>query len=194
VLKRECLRPPFISHSLFNHLSWNRVVTRNNHAVTSLRVPDRDKELEFGGNAAGTLTPSSRPSSLVSGQLLYYPTNSAVFEQPVEEKVSRPGVLGPTVTHWFRCPGPQSHTLVPVSWAPQLRTGSGVLGPTVTHWFLCHGAHSYTLVPVSWVPQLRTGSGVLGPTDTLAPVPCVPQFYTRPKGVLVLKIEIRHWV
>jgi hypothetical protein len=123
---------------------------KNNNAVTSLRVPDRDKELGFGGNAAGTLTPSSRSSSLVSGQLLHYPTNSAVLEEPVEEKVSRPGVLGPTVIHWFR------------SIRPHIRTGSGVVGPTVTgsgvedrtvtHWFRCPGSHNYTVVPVFWVP------------------------------------------
>jgi hypothetical protein len=70
-----------------------------------------------------------------------------------------------------------------------MHTGSGALGPTVIHWFWWLGSQSYALVPVTWVPQLRDGSCVLGPTDTLAPVPCVPQFYTRPVGV----IEIRHW-
>jgi hypothetical protein len=51
-------------------------------------VPDRDTELGVGGNAAGTLTPSSRRSSLVSGQLLYHPANAALLEQPVQEQVS----------------------------------------------------------------------------------------------------------
>ena len=51
-------------------------------------VPDRDAELGVGGNAAGTLTPSSRRSSLVSGQLLYHPANATVLEEPVQEQVS----------------------------------------------------------------------------------------------------------
>ena len=51
-------------------------------------VPDRDAELGVGGNAAGTLTPSSRRSSLVSGQLLYHPANATVLEEPVREQVS----------------------------------------------------------------------------------------------------------
>lgn len=67
-------------------------------------MPGRDKELGYGGSAAGTLTPSSRRSSLVSGQLLHYPINSTVLEEPVEEKVSPPGVLGPTVIDWVQCP------------------------------------------------------------------------------------------
>lgn len=51
-------------------------------------VPDRDAELGLGGNSAGTLTPSSRRSSLVSGQLLYHPANATVLEEPVQEQVS----------------------------------------------------------------------------------------------------------
>jgi hypothetical protein len=51
-------------------------------------VPDRDAELGVGGNAAGTLTPSSRRSSLVSGQLLFHPASSTVLEEPVQEQVS----------------------------------------------------------------------------------------------------------
>jgi len=51
-------------------------------------VPDRDAELGVDGNAAGTLTPSSRRSSLVSGQLLYQPANATVLEEPVQEQVS----------------------------------------------------------------------------------------------------------
>lgn len=79
-------------------------------------VPDRDAELGVGGNAAGTLTPSSRRSSLVSGQLLYHPASATVLEEPVQEQVSRPfllkvvlglrvrdseRVLGPRVGKWF---------------------------------------------------------------------------------------------
>ncbi|XP_023725959.1 tight junction protein ZO-1 isoform X6 [Cryptotermes secundus] len=56
------------------------------HVCQGLYCFSPDKEPGFGGNAAGTLTPSSRRSSLVSGQLMYYPTNSAVLEEPVEEK------------------------------------------------------------------------------------------------------------
>jgi hypothetical protein len=51
-------------------------------------VPDRDTEMGVGGNAAGTLTPSSRRSSLVSGQLLYHPANATALEEPVQEQVS----------------------------------------------------------------------------------------------------------
>jgi hypothetical protein len=68
-------------------------------------VPDRDAELGVGGNAAGTLTPSSRRSSLVSGQLLYHPASSTVLEEPVQEQVSRPYLLQ-------RCPGSE-RVLVP---------------------------------------------------------------------------------
>lgn len=159
-------------------------------------MPDRDKELGFGGNAAGTLTPSSRRSSLVSGQLMYYPTNSAVLEEPVEEKVSRSGVLGPTsscvlgptVIHWNPCSG--SHWFL-CPWVPQLRTCSGVLDPTgscvlgPTYTLVrCPGSHSYSLEPVFWVPHIHwfrcsgshrhTDSGVLGPTYTLDPGSWVP--------------------
>jgi len=51
-------------------------------------VPVRDAEPGVGGNAAGTLTPSSRRSSLVSGQLLYQPGSATVLEEPVREQVS----------------------------------------------------------------------------------------------------------
>lgn len=53
-------------------------------------VPDRDTELLADGNTAGTLTPSSRSSSLVSGQLLHHPINATVLEEPVLEQVSGP--------------------------------------------------------------------------------------------------------
>lgn len=70
--------------------------------MASLLVPDRDAEqLGSGGSAVGTLTPSSRRSSLVSGQLLYHPVNKELLEEPVEEQVSGLlhsiyGYLGPT--------------------------------------------------------------------------------------------------
>jgi hypothetical protein len=52
-------------------------------------VSDRDTELGADGKAAGTLTPSSRCSSLVSGQLLYHPASAPLSEEPVHEQVSR---------------------------------------------------------------------------------------------------------
>ena len=56
-------------------------------------VSDRDSELVVGENAAGTLTPSSRCSSLLSGQLLHHPASAPVLEEPVQEQVSRPCLL-----------------------------------------------------------------------------------------------------
>jgi hypothetical protein len=121
--------------------------------MTTLRVPDRDKELGAAGSAAGTLTPSSRRSSLLSGELLHHPTNCAVLGEPVEEKVSRSGVLF-------------SYTMAPVYWALQLDIGTSVLGPTATQWQQCPGPNSYTMAPVYWALQLDNGNSVLGPTAT----------------------------
>jgi len=67
----------------------SRFTKKKKHLTNDVsNVPDRDAELGVGGNAAGTLTPSSRRSSLVSGQLLYHPANAPLLEEPVQEQVS----------------------------------------------------------------------------------------------------------
>lgn len=98
--------------------------------MASFHVPDRDTELGGGGgSAAGTLTPSSHRSSLVSGQLLYHPANTEVLEEPVEEQVSGPRCLG---LHSFTLVQKVCRYPIILLWVLPSCTGSkGVLGSAV---------------------------------------------------------------